>query len=169
MTSRLVIALALACGVVPALAGAQTYRWVDESGRVQYSNSPPPLQMVPEHLPAPRISVSGPVPLEARGRAFRGYLVEVTNRSAYPQALFTPPPGGPPCGRTHGARTWIEIYTADGKRLRGFCDVRATEDLGALRFTVADIGAQPSAVYVIFTDRVSNREYRSNTAPVPGR
>jgi len=127
MTSRLVIALALVCGLAPGNAVAQTYRWVDESGRVQYSNSPPPLQAVPEVLPAPRITVSGPVPLEMRGRALRGYVIEVTNRSAYPEAFFTPPPGGPPCGRTHGARTWVDIYTAEGKRLRLICIVTSME------------------------------------------
>jgi hypothetical protein len=169
MRSRLAMVLALVCGLGPALAAAQTYRWVDESGRVQYSNLPPPLQPVPDDLPAPRIAVSGPVRIEMRGRALRGYLVEVTNRSVYPQAFFTPPPGGPACGRTHGARTLVDIYTVDGKRLRGFCDVRAPEELSELRFAIAELGAQPDAVYVVFTDRVKNREYRSNNAPVPGR
>lgn len=28
--------------LVPALAGAQAYRWVDEQGRVHYSQTPPP-------------------------------------------------------------------------------------------------------------------------------
>jgi hypothetical protein len=168
-TRRLGMVVAMLGALLPGVAAAQTYRWVDEHGRVQYSNSPPPLQAVPDDLPTPRIAVSGPVPFEERGRAFRGYLVEVTNRSVYPQALFTPPPGGPPCGRTHGARTWVEIYTTDGKRLRGFCDVRVAEELSQLRFAIADLGATPPAVYVVFTDRVKNREYRSNTAPVPAR
>ena len=36
----------------PALAGAETYKWVDEKGVVNYSNTPPPqsAQTVPDRL-----------------------------------------------------------------------------------------------------------------------
>ena len=63
----------------------------------------------------------------------------------------------------------MDIYNAEGKRLRLVCDVRAAEELGQLRFAIPEPGALPPGVYVILTDRVKGREYRSNTVPVPGR
>jgi hypothetical protein len=45
---RVVLALLLA--LAPALAHAQTYKWVDENGHTQYSDLPPPAGVKSEQL-----------------------------------------------------------------------------------------------------------------------
>ena len=47
---RLALALLL---LVPALAGAQAYRWVDEQGKVHYTQTPPPKGDYGEVAPPP--------------------------------------------------------------------------------------------------------------------
>ncbi len=45
MRRMFVVGFALAAFAVSAIAFAQMYRWVDEKGRVQYSDKPPPANM----------------------------------------------------------------------------------------------------------------------------
>jgi hypothetical protein len=64
---RLSVALALAlCMALPALA--QTYKWVDSDGRVQYSDKPPPGNIKSEKLSAPA-RASAPAASEGKGAA----------------------------------------------------------------------------------------------------
>src|SRR5258706_15554777 len=60
MTLRLCIALALAFAVLPVRA--DTYKWIDSKGQVNYSNAPPPSALELMQLVEDRISVIGEDP-----------------------------------------------------------------------------------------------------------
>lgn len=60
MTLRLSIALAFALAVLPARA--ETYKWIDSKGQVNYSNAPPPSALQLMQLVEERISVVGEDP-----------------------------------------------------------------------------------------------------------
>jgi len=65
---RLWVATALAlCLALPAFA--QMYKWVDQNGRVQYSDKPPPTNIKSERLRNPQSAPSAPAPSEAKGAA----------------------------------------------------------------------------------------------------
>jgi hypothetical protein len=57
MTPRLIPALILALAALPALA--ETYKWIDEKGQVNYSNAPPPSVAGKAQAVEDRISVMG--------------------------------------------------------------------------------------------------------------
>ena len=57
MTPRLVPALIFALAALPALA--ETYKWIDDKGRVNYSNAPPPQAAGKAQAVEDRISVMG--------------------------------------------------------------------------------------------------------------
>lgn len=62
---RLSVAIALAlCVALPA--SAQMYKWVDEKGKVQYSDKPPPGNIKTEKLRAPPPAPVAPAPSEAK-------------------------------------------------------------------------------------------------------
>jgi len=65
---RLSVAIALAlCVALPA--SAQMYKWVDEKGKVQYSDKPPPSNIKTEKLRAPPPGPAAPAPSEAKAGA----------------------------------------------------------------------------------------------------
>lgn len=65
---RLSVAIALAlCVALPA--SAQMYKWVDEKGKVQYSDKPPPGNIKTEKLRAPPPAPAAPAPSEAKSGA----------------------------------------------------------------------------------------------------
>lgn len=62
MTARLLFGLLLLAAALPA-AAQNAYRWVDEKGRVQYSDQPPPQsvkQFEERKLPANRAATNSP-------------------------------------------------------------------------------------------------------------
>ena len=82
MKLRLWLALALTFAVLPARA--DTYKWIDGKGQVNYSNAPPPSALELIQLVEERISVSGADPatrdalarMEARLEERRQYEVQ---------------------------------------------------------------------------------------------
>jgi hypothetical protein len=65
---RLSVAIAIAlCVALPA--SAQMYKWVDENGKVQYSDKPPPGNVKTEKLRKPATASSTPAASEAKGGA----------------------------------------------------------------------------------------------------
>ena len=65
---RLLVAIALTlCLALPA--SAQTYKWVDENGKVQYSDKPPPGNIKTERLRSASPAPSAPAPSGAKGVA----------------------------------------------------------------------------------------------------
>ena len=75
MLSRLLIALALALAALPARA--DSYKWIDSKGQVNYSNAPPPSALELMQLVEERISVSGadPATRNALARMEAGLLL----------------------------------------------------------------------------------------------
>jgi len=59
--------LALALALLPVLAQAQLYKWVDENGRTQYSDRPPPAGIKGELVTKGRVSPSAAQPAAAPG------------------------------------------------------------------------------------------------------
>ena len=55
---------------------------------------------------------------DAFGDEYTAYVLEVTNRSVYPDEFFAPAPHLPPCGsNTNSARTWVDIYDQDDNNI----------------------------------------------------
>ena len=66
---RLSLLIALTLGLAALPASAQMYKWVDESGKVQYSDKPPPSNLKAEKLRKPSTASSTPAPIDAKGGA----------------------------------------------------------------------------------------------------
>ncbi|HEX7771791.1 MAG TPA: hypothetical protein VF435_05175, partial [Pyrinomonadaceae bacterium] len=79
--------------------------------------------------------------------------------------LFAASPDLPPCGKnTKAARTWVDIYDQNGKRLQGFCALEKSADLGKLWFALESDKVPPSYVYIEMNDRKTPIKYKSNLA-----
>jgi hypothetical protein len=101
------------------------------------------------------------------GTEFTRYLLTVTNRDLYPDDMFEPAPGLPPCGlNTDSSRSWVDIFDDLGQRRYGFCAFTSSEGLANLWFAVPKGASPPAGVYVEITDRQCGTTYRSNTVPI---
>jgi len=91
------------------------------------------------------------------------YNLDVPNNSVIPNAIFAPAPDLPPCGdNTSSSRTWVDIYNQDNVRLYGFCALGSAAELNNVWFAVPTTGPQPTAVYIVLTDRQTEITYTSN-------
>ena len=109
--------------------------------------------------PRPRIKFDH---RDSDGRVY----IPVINWSAYPNALFQLTTSLPPCGANPNAsRTWVDIYdAATNKRIYGFCALDSNDDLKGIWFHSK---ARSGRVYIILTDRLCKKKYRSNTIKWP--
>ncbi len=67
LSAATILVLIALCVALPA--SAQMYKWVDEHGKVQYSDKPPPSNIKTEKLRKPATVSSAPAPSEAKGGA----------------------------------------------------------------------------------------------------
>ena len=99
------------------------------------------------------------------GKNLARYHFGVENSAAYPDTMFAAAPTLPPCGQnTKASRTWVDLYSQDGKRLQGFCALGKASDLNSIWFGLESGAVPPSWVYVELTDRTTNTKYKSNLA-----
>jgi hypothetical protein len=116
-------------------------------------------------LPNPVLAFVGQEFYEANGKQWARYRYEVANRADYPNELFAAAPDLPPCGNnTQAARTWVDLYEQNGKRLYGFCALGSQDELGKIWFALESDVIPPSWIYVEMTDRKTNSKYKSNLA-----
>jgi hypothetical protein len=116
-------------------------------------------------LPNPVLVFMGPEFFETGGKSFTRYKYAVENFQAYPSELFAAAPKLPPCGaNTNSSRTWVDIYSTDGKRLNGFCALGNPADLGKLWFALEADVLPPSWIYIELNDRQTNTKYKSQLA-----
>ncbi|MEA3240174.1 MAG: hypothetical protein U9P37_01125 [Pseudomonadota bacterium] len=121
----------------------------------------------PSGLPDPQLSLTGTQNVMIDGVQRLQYQLSVTNYNAYPESLFTPSPGLPPCGlNTNSSRTWVDIYDQDDQRVYGFCALGTPGNLNNLWFDAATAPATMTAVRVKFDDRLCDQEYQSNLVSV---
>jgi hypothetical protein len=119
----------------------------------------------PRPLPNPVLYFLTPEYYETGGKQWTRYRFQVANHEAYPAELFAAAPDLPPCGNnTKAARTWVEIYDQQGKRLNGFCAFSAPKDLNQIWFALERNVVSPSWVYIELHDRKTNLKYKSNLA-----
>ncbi len=83
MLGRLPLAVLLVLAAAPAAAGG-TYKWVDDSGVVNYSNTPPPEKFAKARIVADRISIMPPDP--SLGAAVAAMNARVAQRAQYEEA-----------------------------------------------------------------------------------
>lgn len=115
--------------------------------------------------PRPVLVFLGPEHYEADGKRWTRYGFEIANRTDYPNEMFAAAPDLPPCGsNTKAARTWIDLYQQDGKRLNGFCALTNRDDLNRIWFALEGDAIPPSWIYVELTDRKTNAKYKSELA-----
>ena len=118
-----------------------------------------------EALPNPVLYMTSSEAYTAGGKTWIRHRYDVFNKSAYPDAMFAQAPNLPPCGlNTKSARTWVDIYDSNGKRLYGFCALGKASDLGSIWFATEDGVVPPSYIYIELTDRQTNTKYKSNLA-----
>ncbi len=121
----------------------------------------------PSGLPDPQLVLTGTRNIIINGVQRLQYLLSVTNRNAYPEALFVPSSTLPACGtNTNSSRTWVDIFDQDDNRIYGFCALGTPENLDGLWFDNAMADPGMNAVRVIFNDRFCNREYPSNLVAI---
>ena len=116
-------------------------------------------------LPNPVLYFVGQESVEQGGKQFTRYRFAVDNKETYPDELFAASPDLPPCGKnTKAARTWVDIYEQNGKRLNGFCALGKSADLNNIWFVLEADQVPPSWVYIEMTDRKTGTKYKSNLA-----
>ena len=99
------------------------------------------------------------------GKDVTRYTFDVFNKDAYPADFFAASPNLPPCGtNTKAARTWVDIYDQNGKRLQGFCALGKPSDLSKIWFALDRDEVPPSWVYIEMSDRQTSTKYKSNLA-----
>ena len=119
----------------------------------------------PLPLPNPILVFVGAEYFEAGGKQHTRYYYDVFNKEAYPNELFAAAPALPPCGaNTNASRTWVDIFTFNGKRLTGFCALGNTQSLNRLWFALDTTEVPPSWIYIEMNDRQTNTKYKSNLA-----
>jgi len=143
-----------------ALAAALAFLALAASAQAQ-SQTPP----APQLRPAPVLVFLAPEFYEAGGKQMTRYRFQVENSSEYPNELFAPAPDLPPCGNNRkAARTWVELYDQQGRRLNGFCALGGNKDLGQIWFALETGVVPPSWVYVEMHDRRTNAKSKSALA-----
>ena len=116
-------------------------------------------------LPNPMLYLQRQEAFQEGGKDFIRYRYGVLNSSEYPDSMFAAAPQLPPCGKnTNSARTWVDVYAQDGKRLYGFCGFTKASDLDSIWFALESNAVPPSWVYIELTDRSTNTKYKSNLA-----
>jgi hypothetical protein len=116
-------------------------------------------------LPNPVLYFLGAEYLQSGGKKVTRYNFDVENKSAYPDELFAASPDLPPCGtNTKSARTWVDFYDQNGKRLNGFCALGKSADLSKIWFSLDTETVPPSWIYIELNDRKTNTKYKSNLA-----
>ena len=116
-------------------------------------------------LPNPVLYMTGFEAFQSGGKTMIRYRYDVFNKSAYPANFFAASPQLPPCGKnTKAARTWVDFYDQNGKRLNGFCALSKPADLATIWFALEQDAVPPSWVYIELTDRQTNTKYKSNLA-----
>jgi len=139
------------------LVGAQKTELARQSSIVQEMSTL-------EKLPSPQLEFVGKEDYEVNGAQWTRYKLTVANRRRYPDFLWQPSPNLPPCGKNeNAARTWVEVFgSPGGKRLGGFCGLRASADLDRLWFPEPSRESAPACVYIVMTDRQTGKKYNSN-------
>jgi len=118
-----------------------------------------------QELPNPVLSLTRIEPFQQGEKQLLKYHFEVSNRDAYPAEMFAPSPQLPPCGKNaKAARTWVDVYAQNGKRLGGFCAFASPAALEDIWFAIEEDVIPPSWVYIELTDRKTNKKYKSNLA-----
>jgi hypothetical protein len=124
----------------------------------QSSSAAPPI-------PNPVLFFTGAEYVEISGQQKVRYHYDVFNKDAYPAEFFAAAPNLPPCGtNTKAARTWVDIYDQNGKRLNGFCALGNPSDLGKIWFALDPDAIPPSWIYIELNDRQTSTKYKSNLA-----
>jgi hypothetical protein len=140
--ATLLAVLALACAAADAAS---------------YAQGPP--------LPNPVLFLQRVENVKTGGKEFTRYYLGVENSTAYPDKMFAASPELPPCGQnTKASRTWVDVYTQDGKRLQGFCAFGKASDLNSVWFELEPGAVPPSWVYIELNDRTTGTKYKSNLA-----
>lgn len=116
-------------------------------------------------LPNPVLTFMGAEPAEVNGKQIIRYHFDVDNKSVFPAEMFAASPDLPPCGtNTKSSRTWVDIYTLNGKRLNAFCALGKPDDLNKIWFGLDSIAVPPSWIYIELNDRKTGIKYKSNLA-----
>ena len=114
-------------------------------------------------LPRPVLYFLGQEFLTIGGKQVTHYNFDVLNKSDFPDDLFAASPNLPPCGKNaKAARTWVDFYDQNGKRLNGFCALGKSADLNGIWFSLDTGVIPPSWVYIEMNDRKTNTKSKSN-------
>ena len=123
----------------------------------------PPTASAPRVLPNPVLYLKHTEFYQNGGKNYVRYKFDVMNSAEYPADMFAAAPNLPPCGQnTKSARTWVDIYDQQGKRLYGFCALPKPDDLNSIWFALEETAVPPSYVYIELDDRATNTKYKSN-------
>ncbi len=114
---------------------------------------------------SPVLYMTGTDYYSAGGKNWVRHRYDVFNKDLYPDYFFAQAPNLPPCGlNTKSSRTWVDIYSSNGKRLYGFCALTKASDLGGIWFSTEEGVVPPSWIYIELHDRQTNTKYKSNLA-----
>ncbi|WP_425230524.1 hypothetical protein [Sphingomonas sp.] len=114
-------------------------------------------------LPNPVLVHVGQEQYQANGKSWVRQTYRITNRDMYPAAFWTAAPTLPACGGNASAsRAWVDIFTASGQRLYGYCAATSAAEFNLFGFQIEQGRPLPAQVYVVITDRQTGRRWQSN-------
>lgn len=118
------------------------------------------------NLAPPVLAYSGTEDYEVNGRLLTAYHLDVVNKGDFPDVLFEPSPGLPPCGlNSTASRSWVSVYVG-GAYVYGFCGFTNAGSLGSIWFGL-DRGHRPTGpVAITITDRKCGRTVHSNEVTI---
>jgi hypothetical protein len=126
----------------------------------------PPALTPATGTPVPELLFAGRETYQVGAQRFVRYWFDILNKWQYSNDLFTAAPSLPPCGENrNAARTWVDLFAANGARIYGFCALASTAQLGMIWFAVPEGQAPPSRIYVEMIVRQTGTRYRSGLAP----
>lgn len=144
-----------------------TDTWIRRNGKWQIVAAEDLTVADTERAALPRLRFTGTEAYTAQNQAFVRYRLDVENKQDFADELFASAPQLPPCGsNTKAARTWVDIFAADGKRIYGFCALGKADDLQSLWFALPQGTPPPAKVYIELWDRKTDKKMRSEAIAV---
>ena len=119
-------------------------------------------------LPPPVLEVLAAEQMEVGSQRLNRYPLRIKNWMSLPDEMFEPVKDLPPCGMGASAtRLEVVIWSAEGEKLLGYCDLPRAEILQRFWLFLSPGQRPPERIYITLKDRRSGYTIRSNIVALP--
>jgi len=136
---------------------------------LEQAKLPEAAPLAPGNLPNPVVEYKSYQSRKINGQEIVKYNLSVSNCGQYPNFLFEPVPGLPPCGNIPNAsRIMVEIFDWNRNRLNLLCNITTTKELERIWFEIdRSLARTEQKVRIVLTDRWSHKAWESAWVKVP--